>query len=486
MDSKGSAFGGVEGQRPSPAFSAHQSRLIALIVAGAFFMENIDGTVIATALPQMARSFATTPLALSLGMSAYLLTLAVFIPISGWMADRFGGRTVFASAIAVFLAASVLCGFCTGMWTFVAARIVQGMGGAMMVPVGRLLVLRTTEKRHLMVAIAYLTWPALMAPILGPPLGGFITTYANWRWIFFLNVPIGLVGILLTLRLVPNLREERKRPFDGLGFVLCGTALASLMYGLELSGRQSGEWPTVGLWVTAGVGLGLLALRHVRRHPHPVVDLWPLQVPTFAATTWGGSIFRTTISTAPFLLPLMFQVGFGLDAFASGLLVLATFAGNLAMKPTTTPLLRRFGFRSVLIGNGLTTAVSIAACGFLLPTTPTWLTVSVLFFGGLCRSMQFTAVSTLSFADIPPAHMSGASSFGAMVQQLALGLGIAVGALALHLAMALHANRAHPSVADFHLAFGMLAALTLLGLVSFLRLPPTAGAEVSGHRRRGG
>ena len=297
-------------------------------------------------------------------------------------------------------------------------------------------------------------------------------------------MPIGLIGILLTLRLVPNLRAEGKRPFDGLGFVLCGAALASLMYGLELSGRQHSEWHAVGLWLAVGAGLGLLALRHVRHHPHPVVDLWPLQVPTFAATTWGGSVFRTTISTAPFLLPLMFQVGFELDAFASGLLVLATFAGNLAMKPTTTPLLRCFGFRAVLIGNGLFTAASIAACCFLLAATPVWLTVTVLFFGGLCRSMQFTAISTLSFADIPPARMSGASSFGAMVQQLALGMGIAVGALALHLAMALHANRARPSVADFHLAFGMLGVLTLVGLVSFLRLPAAAGAEVSGHVHR--
>jgi len=464
--------------------SARQSAVVALVVAGAFFMENLDGTVVATALPQMARSFGSTPLTVSLGMSAYLLTLAVFIPVSGWLADRFGSRNVFSGAIAVFLTASVLCGAAATVWAFVGARILQGMGGAMMVPVGRLVVLRSTEKRHLMRAIAYLTWPALTAPILGPPLGGLITTCVGWRWIFFINVPLGLAGIALALRLVPNHRAERRPPLDWGGFLLSGGALASLMYGLELISRQNVDWQTAGLCLAAGLGLGVAALRHVRRHPHPVVDLWPLRVPTFAATTLGGSIFRITISSAPFLLPLMFQIGFGLNAFVSGLLVLAAFAGNLAMKPFTTALLRRFGFRTVLVGNGLLTAASIGACSLLFAGTPFWITVVVLFAGGLCRSMEFTAIGTLAFADIPHERMSGASAFAAMTQQVASGMGVAVGALALRAAIATHDNGLGPSVADFHLAFAVVAALTLAGLPSFVRLEPTAGEEVSGHTRQ--
>lgn len=458
-----------------------RSDAIALIVAGSFFMENLDGTVIATALPQMARSFDSTVLTLSLGMSAYLLALAVFIPASGWLADRAGSRNVFATAIAVFLLASLLCGVSSSVWAFIAARIVQGVGGAMMVPVGRLVVLRSTEKRRLIRAIAYLTWPALIAPILGPPLGGFITTYASWRWIFFINIPIGLIGIVLALRLFPNLRAELRPPFDGLGFLFSGGALASLMYGLELVSRQDVGFRGAAPWLAAGFGLGFVAVRHVRRHPHPIVDLWPLRVPTFAATTWGGSIFRVAISSAPFLLPLMFQVGFGLDPFTSGLLVLATFAGNFAMKIFTTPLLRWFGFRSVLIGNGLLAAASLAACALLFADTPVWIIVTVLFVGGLCRSMQFTAIGTLAFADIPQERMSGASSFAATAQQLASGVGVAFGALMLHLAMTIDGNGARPVVADFHLTFAMVGAITLTGLVSFLRLGPAAGAEVSGH-----
>ncbi len=252
---------------------------IALLVASAFFMENLDGTVIATALPQMARSFDVAPVDLSFGMSAYLLTLAVFIPISGWAADRFGSRTVFASAIAVFTASSILCGLSDGLWTFTAARVVQGIGGAMMVPVGRLVVLRSTEKANLMRAIATITWPGLVAPILGPPLGGFITEYANWRWIFLLNLPLGLIGLGLSFWLIPNLRETHGRPFDGRGFLLSGSACVAVMYGMELIGQRSSNL----LWAACAIGIGALlavaAVRHMRRKEHPLLDLGAARIP---------------------------------------------------------------------------------------------------------------------------------------------------------------------------------------------------------------
>jgi EmrB/QacA subfamily drug resistance transporter len=458
-----------------------RSSLVALIVAGAFFMEYIDSTVIATALPLMARSFHTRPVALSIGLTAYLLTLAVFIPVSSWVADRFGTRTVFCLAMLIFTLASVLCGLCNSVEGFAGARILQGIGGAMMVPVGRYVVLRTTEKKDLINAIALLTWPALAAPILGPPLGGFICTYWSWRWIFLINVPLGLLGILAALRLMPNLQPEQRRPFDPQGFLLTGSALACVMYALDRIGNEHSLWNLSVLILCAGLILGVLSVRHLRRHPTPVIDLWPMRVATFAATTWGGSLFRITISAVPFLIPLMLQIGFGMSALVSGTLTLWIFIGNLGMKVLTTPILRRYGFRSTLVANGLATALSLGLCCLMLPDTPTWILATVLCFGGLCRSMQFTAISTLSFADIPHERMNGASSFASLIQQMTTGMGVAAGALALHLAMGIHRNTGEPATADFHLAFGMLTIVALIGLISFLRLPASAGSEVSGH-----
>ena len=312
-------------------------------------------------------------------------------------------RTVFSSAIAVFTFASVLCGFSNTLWQFTAARILQGIGGAMMVPVGRLVVLRVTEKKDLMVAIAYIIWPGLVAPIIGPPAGGFITTYSSWRWIFFLNVPLGLIGIILAMLWIKNERDSEVRPFDWLGFTLAGTACTSFMYSLELLGRQKEQWSEVSLFLGYSVVAGWLAVRHMARSPHPLIDFACLREKTFAISIWGGSLFRIAINVSPFLLPLMFQVPFGMTAFQSGLLMLAMFAGNLSMKSVTTPVLRRFGFRKVLLGNGVVTALLLLACGLLAPQTPKIVIIAVLFLHGLSRSMQFTSISTLAFVDIPKA-----------------------------------------------------------------------------------
>jgi EmrB/QacA subfamily drug resistance transporter len=456
-----------------------RARVVALIVAGAFFMEFLDGTVIATALPAMATDFGRPVVSLSVGISAYLLTLAVFIPLSGWVADRYGTRDVFAAAIAVFTAASMVCGLCDGLWPFVAARVLQGLGGAMMVPVGRLAVLRTTEKSALVGAIALLTWPALAAPVLGPPVGGLLTTYASWRWIFYLNVPIGLMAMGFAWWLMPNLREERRRPFDAPGFVLGGVSLALLMEGFELASGAGPVWAAPVLLV-AGAALGVAAVRHGLRARHPLLDLSVLRVPTFAAVIAGGSVFRVTISTVPFLLPLLFQVGFGLDAFQSGMLVLATFLGNIGMKPFTTWVMRRHGFRTTAIVTGLLASVSLGACALLYPSTPVPVLVVVLFCGGLTRSMQFTVLNTLAFADVASSRMSGASTLASVAQQMAIGMGVALGAAMLHLAALRHGGP--PSLFDFHIVFAGVALLMLAGLPSFIRLPHTAGDEVSGHR----
>jgi len=465
-----------------PEKAKRGSSLIVMLVAATFFMENLDGTIIATALPQMARSFDVHPADMSLGITAYLLTLAVFIPISGWAADRFGLRTVLGSAIALFTAASVLCGATSTLPAFAASRVLQGIGGAMMVPVGRLAVLRATPKDGLMRAIAIITWPGLVAPVIGPPLGGFITTYSSWRWIFYLNVPLGFIGLFLTLRHIDNVREDAKRRFDLPGFALCGVACTTLLYAMELVGRNDASWPLVGALVAVGVAAGFASWRHLGRAAQPVVDLSALKVNTFAVAMGGGSLFRIAISAAPFLLPLMFQVGFGMNAFDSGLLTLAVFAGNLSMKVITTPVMRRFGFRAVLMVNGVIAALSLAAMSLLAPSTPKLVIVAVLFASGLSRSLQFTALNTLSFADVPKAQMSGASALSSTLFQMSMGVGVAIGAIALRFGEWLHGHDAH-SIApeDFGVAFLIVGLVGLLGVIDFIRLPKDAGALVSGH-----
>jgi EmrB/QacA subfamily drug resistance transporter len=395
------------------------SKWIALLVAGAFFMENLDGTVITTAVPDIAHSFGVAPLALNIGVSAYLLTLGVFIPISGWVAERFGARRVFAAALAIFTLASVLCGMANSLSEFVWLRVLQGVGGAMMVPVGRLVVLNNTPKEKLISVIATLTWPALVAPVLGPPVGGFITSYASWRWIFYLNLPLGVIALVLAWWLIPDQRAAEPRPFDWPGFLLSGSALLLLTWGAEVVGGQHPDWREAGACLVAGALLLAALGWHLKRAAHPLIDLSSLAIPTFSITIIGGSLFRMAIGAVPFLLPLMFQLGFGLDAFHSGLLVIAVFAGNLMMKPATTPLIRRFGFRPVILVNGLANVTTLAACALLTPATPVWVIAAVLFAGGLTRSMQFSALNTIAFADVPQKRMAAANTLFSTAFQVA-------------------------------------------------------------------
>ncbi|HBT9099326.1 MFS transporter [Klebsiella pneumoniae] len=466
--------------RDERAFSAP-----ALLVAGAFFMEFLDGTVIATALPDMARDFGVTAVELNIGISAYLITLAVLIPASGWIADRFGARAIFTLALAIFTLASVFCGLSTEVHIFVAMRILQGVGGALMVPVGRLAVLRTTPKHQLIKAIATLTWPALVAPIIGPPLGGFITRYASWHWIFFINVPLGLAAIILSLRIIPDIRETERRSFDLSGFITTSVAMVSLVTAMErLGDRQPQIWPTLAL---AALGFGCLfySIRHFRRAAAPMVRLDALQVPTFRVTMYGGSLFRASISAVPFLLPLLFQVGFGMDPFHSGLLVLAVFVGNLTIKPATTPLIRWLGFRRLLLINGALNVCSLLACALLTPQTPVWAIMLILYLGGVFRSIQFTGVSTLAFADVPAAQMSDANTLFSTASQLAVGLGITLGAIGIRLGEQvgdwLHLTEL-PGI-SFRLSFVFIALICLVGMIDSLHLAKTAGSSVSEKKK---
>ncbi|NWE77657.1 DHA2 family efflux MFS transporter permease subunit [Pseudomonas yamanorum] len=460
------------------SMSQRRSTLIALLVAVTFFMENLDATVIATALPDIAKTFGVGAVDVNIGMSAYMLAVAVFIPISGWLADRFGSRLVFGWAIVLFSLSSLLCGLSDSLQTFVAARVLQGISGAMMVPVGRLAVLRATEKKDLVRAISFITWPGLVAPILGPPVGGFIVTHASWPWIFYLNLPLGLLALIATLVLIPKRDEVTSRTFDFSGFLLVGVASAALLYGVELLGQSRGSLLQGLLLSAAGVMLGAFAWRHMRRHAQPLLALEVVSVRTFSVCLCGGSIFRVAISTLPFLLPLMFQLAFGLSAFDAGLLVLAVFAGNLAMKPFTTAVMQRWGFRPVLMINGILGVLAIAACALLDPRMSWALILFILFVGGLSRSMQFTLFNTLGFADIPKAQMSDASTLFSMFFQLSMAMGVAIGALLLRFAMNLHGNTGQAATADFQLTFLWVAVIAGVALLDNLRLPAQAGESV--------
>jgi EmrB/QacA subfamily drug resistance transporter len=466
--------------QPSPPRSP---LLVASIVATAFFMEQLDSTIIVLALPQMAESFGRRPVDLSLGITAYLLTLAAVIPASGWLADRLGARNVFCSAIVLFTTASVLCGFADSLGGFVAARILQGIGGAMMSPVGRVVVLHSTEKKDLVRAINFLTVPGLVGPVIGPPLGGFITTFANWRWIFFVNVPIGLIGIALAFYFVHNRRGTEKRPFDIAGFALNGSTVACLMYGMDLvAGTQ---WPTGTALIAGGIVFGWFAVRHALRTPHPLVDLKALRVKTYAVTMWGGSLIRTAIAAPTFLLPLFLQVGLGMSAFVAGLLVLAHTGGDLMTKTFTTWTIRRVGFRPILIWTTVLFAAFAATCATFSTATPLALILVVLFLGGIFRSLQMTGQNALQFADINPADLTAASTLASVLQQVVRGLGVAIAAVILNLSAILRGGAAGGlTEADFRIAFSVNAVVALAALVWYLSLEKNVAATVSGGRHR--
>ncbi len=454
--------------------------LVPLIVACAMFMQSLDSTVIATALPTIARSLGESPLRLNVAITCYLLSLAVFIPISGWTADRFGARRVFGSAIVVFTLGSIACGISNSLSALVAARILQGMGGALMVPVGRLVLLRTVPKSDLVRAMSYVSVPALIGPVMGPPVGGFIVTYASWRWIFFINIPIGVLGIVLVNLLVGDLKETGRRPFDLAGFALTGIGLASLAFGFENVGR--GALPNILVITLLAVGAVCLAfyVRHAHRVSHPIIDLALLKIPTYAMASIGGFLFRMGLGALPFLMPLMLQVGFGLSALNSGMLTFASAAGAMLMKTTAVRVLRTLGFRVVLVGDAVISAAFLFGYSLFRPSTPHLVIFLALLAGGFFRSLQMTSINTLSYADVPPSMLSRATSLTSMAQQLSQTAGVATAALLLHIVLTLRGGTAL-AAADFYPVFVGVAMISLLSVPFFLRMSPDAGAEVSGR-----
>lgn len=458
--------------------SMSRSTQIALLVSATFFMENLDATIIATAMPDMARSFGVAPVDLSIAMSSYLLALAAFIPVSGWLAGRLGVRSVFSFAIASFSVASLLCGLSSSLDGFLASRILQGFSGALMVPVGRLAVLRATDKQHLVKAVGYITTPALVAPVLGPPLGGLIVMHSSWPWIFYLNLPLGALALIASFYLIENHIAQERRPFDWAGFTLLGAACVALLWGMEELGQNLQQaWPGI-LLLAGAVLLGRRAIKHMRKHPFPALHLEVLAIPTFRVSFMGASLFRISINTLPFLLPLMFQQAFNLSPVTSGLLVIAMFAGNLAMKFCTTWILHRWRFRPVLLANGLIGIASVAACALFEPSTDHRLIAAVLFVGGLSRSLQFTAYNTLGFADVPKSQMSDASTLFSMAFQLSMGMGVAVGALLLRAASSINDNTDMPSITDFRVAIVLVSAVAAIAMYDSWKLSTHAGTAL--------
>jgi EmrB/QacA subfamily drug resistance transporter len=459
----------------------NKERLIPLIVATALFMENMDSTVIATSLPAIAADIGTSPLTLKLAITSYLLSLAVFIPASGWTADRFGARMVFSLAIGVFMVGSIGCALSSSVTDFVIARIVQGIGGAMMTPVGRLVLLRTIDKSALVNAMAWVTVPALVGPVIGPPLGGFITTYFSWHWIFLINIPIGLLGIFMAMRYIDPIRSDDPERFDLYGLVLAGIGLAGIAFGLSVAGLNLLPWTIVVALVAIGIISMTLYVIHARRTASPVLDFSLLNLSTMHASIIGGFMFRLGIGALPFLLPLLMQVGFGLSPFRSGLVTFASAVGAMGMKTLAARIIRTFGFRNMMTINAVVSSVFLAACALFTVTTPLLLIMIILVVGGFFRSLQFTAINTVAYAEVEPGQMSRATTLVSVNQQLAISAGVAVGAFCVESTMLVrHMQELDATV--FAPAFLVVSIISALSAYFFWQMPDDAGHEISGRK----
>ncbi|MGN6411911.1 MAG: DHA2 family efflux MFS transporter permease subunit [Nitrobacter sp.] len=459
----------------------NKERLIPLIVAAALFMENMDSTVIATSLPAIAADIGTSPLTLKLAITSYLLSLAIFIPASGWTADRFGARNVFSVAIAVFMIGSIGCAVSSSVTDFVVARTLQGLGGAMMTPVGRLVLLRSIDKSALVSAMAWVTVPALVGPVVGPPLGGFITTYFSWHWIFLINIPVGLIGIVLAQRYIDPIRSENPERFDLYGMVLAGVGVGGIAFGLSVAGLNLLPWTVV----IALIGLGSISMTlyviHARRTDSPVLDLTLLRLPTLRASIYGGFLFRLGVGALPFLLPLLMQIGFGLSPFSSGLVTFSSAVGAMGMKTLAARIIRTFGFRNIMTVNAVVSSAFLAACALFTVTTPLLLIMIILVVGGFFRSLQFTAINTLAYADVEPERMSRATTLVSVNQQLAISAGVALGAFSVETTMLYH-HSTELTAADFGPGFLVVSVLAAMSCYYFFRMPADAGHQVSGRR----
>lgn len=453
------------------------NRIVPLVLAIALFMEQMDSNVISTSLPAIARDIGTSPIALKLALTAYLVALAVFIPVSGWMADRFGAKNVFRIAIAVFMAGSLACAAANSLPAFVVARFLQGMGGAMMTPVGRLVLIRSTPRHELVSAMAWLTIPAMVGPLVGPPVGGFITTYFTWHWIFLINVPIGALGIWFATRFLPGNEEKIVKRLDWAGFFLSGIAMSGVVFGLSVVSLPALP-PAVGFTTLAtGIVCAVLYILHARRVAEPLLNLKLFQNQVFRSAVFGGNIFRFGIGAIPFLLPLMFQLGFGMTPFQSGMMTFVSAIGAISMKFGAKRIFARIGFRRALMFGSLVSGGFIAANGLFTPATPYWLIIGFLLVGGFVRSLFFTGVNALAFAEIPEDKTSQATPITAVAQQVSIAIGVALAGGILEVSTMLRG--APLALVDFHIGFFVIAIVSATAFFWFARLAPDAGHQLS-------
>jgi MFS family permease len=450
---------------------------VALLVAGCFFMEMLDGTIVTTASPQIARSLRAMPTEVGLLVTAYLLTLAVLIPLSGWLTRRLGNRAVFLTAIAVFTLASAGCAASSSLGELVGMRVLQGAGGAMMVPVGRTMVVSMADKRDLLRITSYVVWPGLLAPVIAPLAGGLITTYASWHWIFLINVPLGVIAFGVAWLLVTGTGEAgAPPPLDWAGVLLTCAGLGGLTYTAHLVSLTAPPAAETAAFGVASAALLAGSVRHLRRAPHPLLNPRTLAVDTFRVSVTGGTLYWLVVGAAPFLLPLLFQTKFGWSPVKSGAVVAFIFAGNVGIKPATTPLINRFGFRALLLASTVVTAVVMAALGFTTAATPLPVIAGLTLISGVTRSTGLTVYSTVGFADMPAGQMRDANTLYATTSQLAAGLAVAVATVGLR-AGGLFPGAGHGQVA-FSVAFCLLGGISLIAAAEAFRLRREAGDSV--------
>ncbi len=445
-------------------------------------MENMDSTVIATSLPAIAADIGTNPIALKLALTAYFVSLAIFIPISGWMADRFGSTNVFRAAIAVFMVGSICCAFSHSLETFVGSRFLQGIGGSMMTPIARLVLLRATPRNELVAATSWLSVPALIGPLTGPPVGGFLTTYLSWHWIFWINVPIGLIGIIAATKFLPKTEPRTPRPIDLFGFLCTSIAFSGIIFGLSVISLPAIPVAAGYIAIAVGAVAALIYAAHARRAEFPLLDPKLFRRRYFRTTVVGSIFFRIGIGAFPFLMPLMLQLTFGLTPFESGMTTFVSAFGAIVSKVLAERLFARFGFPRMLTATALLGTVFVGINGWFTPETPHLLLMFCLFLGGVSRSFFFTGVNVFGYADIDETEASQATVVSAVTQQISIALGVAVAGGVLEFMSQLHGGT--PTLADFHIAWFVVAGIAAISTLFFWRLPPDAGNDVSGHRPR--
>lgn len=451
--------------------------VIPFIVATAFLMEAIDSNIITASIPAMAAAFGVPPVRLNLAITSYVVCLAIFIPISGWVSDRVGAKRLFTWAIVVFTLGSVLCGMANSFGMLVAARVLQGIGGALMTPSGRLILLRTFSNKELVSAISYMTMPVLIGPLIGPLLGGFLTTYASWRWIFLINVPIGIIGLLAAHKFLPDVPAEPRRTFDTKGFALCASALLMLQVALE--NLIHPVLPTYSAYILFPCSFLAMTLFwfYSRRQKEPLFDVGLLLLRPFRTGVIFGGISRISLNAVPFLLQLKLQLGLGYSPIHAGALVFITAFGSMSLKLMTKQMLRATGFRMLLSLNAVVGGLLTAGFAVFTAESPVMILCGYIFFVGFSRSLQFNAINALIYADVPAKSQSGSVAFAGCAQQISMGLGVSLSAVLL----SSHSAAAIPSIESFDQAFLIMGAISGISLIGFLHMKTEDGQEASGH-----